>query len=68
MIKRHFLALSLLSLSALAAPQDDQYVLGPDSQVKPGVPQGKVTQHVWNSSKVYPAPHTRLVDLRSGSI
>jgi enterochelin esterase-like enzyme len=55
---RHLLlsAATLLCLSSLlpAAPQDDQYVLGPDSQVKPGVPQGKVTQHQWNQSKIYP--------------
>ena len=54
MTKRHLLALALVSTSLLAAPQDDQYVLGPDSQVKPGVPQGKVTQHIWNQSKIYP--------------
>ena len=39
---------------AFAAPQDDQYVLGPDSHVKPGVPQGKVTTHQWTESKIYP--------------
>lgn len=39
---------------AFAAPQDDQYVLGPDSQVKPVVPQGKVTTHQWTESKIYP--------------
>jgi enterochelin esterase-like enzyme len=38
-----------------SAPQDDQYVLGPDSQVKEGVPQGKVTQMpAWTNSKIYP--------------
>lgn len=47
-----FLALAITT--ALAAPQDDQYVLGPDSQVKPGVPQGKVTTHQWTESKIYP--------------
>lgn len=50
-------ALCLITFaSALtAAPQDDQYVLGPDSQVKPGVPQGKVTQMPpWANSKIYP--------------
>ncbi|MBL9115644.1 MAG: esterase family protein [Verrucomicrobiaceae bacterium] len=48
------LTLALFATLSHAAPQDDQYVLGPDSQRKPGVPQGKVTQHVWNSSKIYP--------------
>ena len=38
-----------------AAPQDDQYVLGPDSKVQPGVPQGKVTQMPpWTESKAFP--------------
>ena len=38
-----------------AAPQDDQYVLGADSQEKPGVPQGQVIQMpAWKDSKIYP--------------
>jgi enterochelin esterase family protein len=44
----------LVAASAFAAPQDDQYVLGPDSQVKPGVPQGKVITRQWTESKIYP--------------
>ncbi len=28
---------------------DDNYKLGPDSQKQDGVPQGKVTEHVWHS-------------------
>jgi enterochelin esterase family protein len=45
----------LFATLAHAAPQDDQYVLGPDSQVKEGVPQGKVTQMpAWTNSKIYP--------------
>jgi enterochelin esterase family protein len=47
-------AFSLAVLPLLAAPQDDQYVLGPDSQVTPGVPQGKVTTLQWTTSKIYP--------------
>lgn len=44
-----------ISLSLHAAPQDDQYVLGPDSQVQKDVPQGKVTQMPpWKDSKIYP--------------
>lgn len=54
MTKHLLSAFAILSLAAFAAPQDDQYVLGPDSQVKPGVPQGKVTQHIWNNSKIFP--------------
>ena len=54
-----FLPLAVASLLfatlAHSAPQDDQYVLGPDSQVKEGVPQGKVTQMpAWTNSKIYP--------------
>jgi len=30
-----------------------EYVLGPDSQRQPGVPQGKVAKHEW-TSKIYP--------------
>lgn len=33
---------------------DEQYKLGPDSQPQPGVPEGKVTEHDWNDSKVFP--------------
>jgi len=47
-------ALVLAVASVYAAPQDDQYVLGPDSQVKPGVPQGKVETQQWTESKIYP--------------
>ncbi|MDP1588517.1 MAG: hypothetical protein Q8M07_12280 [Prosthecobacter sp.] len=45
------LSLCLVSL-AQSAPQDDQYVLGPDSQLKKDVPQGKVTQMPgWTNQK-----------------
>jgi enterochelin esterase family protein len=37
-----------------AGSPDDQYVLGPDSQVQPGVPEGKVTEFVLEDSKVFP--------------
>ena len=48
------LALSIAT-AAFAAPQDDQYILGPDSQVQEGVPQGKVTQMpAWTTSKIFP--------------
>lgn len=39
-------------VSARAA--DDDYKLGPDSMRKEGVPTGKVTEHVWKESKVFP--------------
>lgn len=58
MLMKTFVSALLLILSAAfatAAPQDEQYVLGPDSQVQQGVPQGKVTQMpAWTNSKIYP--------------
>ena len=58
------LCLSLASARSVAAPRrgratarcargTNNYVLGPDSQVQPGVPRGTVTQHSW-TSKIYP--------------
>lgn len=44
--------LCALAFGALSAHAED-YVLGPDSQRQPGVPQGKVTKHQW-TSKIYP--------------
>ncbi len=62
-----FSFLRLLAASAFAASafaqapggpkpptRDDQYKLGADSQPQPGVPQGAVTEHEWNISKIYP--------------
>lgn len=47
-----FLAIGLsLPLQLFAA---DDYKLGPDSERQEGVPQGKITEHSWNESKVYP--------------
>jgi enterochelin esterase family protein len=46
-----FFSFTMLALPALAA---DDYQLGPDSQRQDGVPQGTVTKHTWNKSKVYP--------------
>jgi enterochelin esterase-like enzyme len=43
----------LVSLGAYARAADD-YQLGPDSQRQEGVPQGKVTEHDWKTSQVYP--------------
>jgi enterochelin esterase-like enzyme len=44
----------LLSTAACAAPLDEVYKLGPDSQVQPGVPQGKVTPWAQLPSAAYP--------------
>ncbi|HBE66874.1 MAG TPA: esterase [Planctomycetaceae bacterium] len=37
------------SLITFSLADDSQYKLGPDSMVKPGVPQGKVTDFTWKS-------------------
>ena len=49
------LATALVALGALApaARAAEDYALGPDSQVQPGVPRGELTQHTW-TSRVFP--------------
>ncbi len=48
------LALAITS-PLLGGPQDDIYTLGPDSQPRADVPQGKVTQMPpWENSKIFP--------------
>ena len=64
-------ALSLLSVSlasvaivavhgakqqAALAPGANNYVLGPDSQLQPGVPQGTVTQYLAGPARSIPGP------------
>lgn len=41
-------------LMVVAFPYAEEYVLTGDSLVQAGVPQGTVTQHVWDTSVVYP--------------
>jgi enterochelin esterase family protein len=60
-MKRLSLCLAALALGSIAhqplqaAPQDDQYVLGPDSQEQAGVPKGEVIQMpVWKDSTIFP--------------
>ncbi|MFN0198954.1 MAG: alpha/beta hydrolase [Planctomycetaceae bacterium] len=43
-----------LILGSQATFAIDDYVLGPDSMVQEGVPQGTVTQGKWTSEKVFP--------------
>ena len=46
---------SLLSICTLSsALTAEEYQLGPDSQRQDGVPVGKVTQHQWTNSEIYP--------------
>jgi enterochelin esterase family protein len=47
-------AAALSAGPADAAPTDDAYLLGPDSEVHPGVPQGKVTEWEKLPSAAYP--------------
>ncbi len=60
MKSRLCLAVSLLALAlpgspcAAAASISDVYLLGPDSEVHPGVPQGKVTDWEKLPSTAYP--------------
>jgi sugar lactone lactonase YvrE/enterochelin esterase-like enzyme len=43
-------------------PQNPAYVLGPDSQPKPGVPKGKVTKFSFETSQIFPGT-TRAVSV-----
>ena len=43
----------LLSIAGLACGQS-AYEYGPNSQRQEGVPQGKVSQHRWENSNVFP--------------
>jgi len=45
--------LALFTSLALAQSPDEQYVKGPDSMPKDGVPKGTVTQHQW-TSEIFP--------------
>jgi enterochelin esterase-like enzyme len=50
----------LFGISMLSCAQD--YKLGPESEVQPGVPQGKVTRHVLAPGKIYQGvPHNYAV-------
>jgi enterochelin esterase family protein len=40
----------LLAVAVAPLHAADNYQLGPDSQVQPGVPKGKVTKHSWNGT------------------
>lgn len=47
-------SLAVCSTAALAAPTDDVYRLGPDSEKHEGVPEGKIVGPLPLASKVYP--------------
>jgi enterochelin esterase family protein len=47
-------AVGIVAWMSAGACAIDDYVLGPDSMRQEGVPRGKVTEHDWNSSQVYP--------------
>lgn len=48
------LSMSFCVLVSTATAQDEQYTTGPDAERKEGVPQGTVTQHLWDQSEIYP--------------
>lgn len=48
----NLLAASLIAIAQANA--DDEYALTADSKRQDGVPRGKVTEHEWNASKIYP--------------
>jgi enterochelin esterase-like enzyme len=48
------LAIGLLAAEPKKPDYDSQYVLGPDSQEKEGVPKGTVTEYELNDSKAFP--------------
>jgi len=48
------ITLAALFLLSAALARADEYALGPDSQRRPGVPEGKVVHSTWSSSHVYP--------------
>jgi enterochelin esterase family protein len=48
-MKKTLVAFALIALFATAANAFDDYKLGPDSMIQPGVPQGQITKHSWNS-------------------
>ena len=55
-----FVLFSVLIASPLDAQQKERkYYLGADSQRTPGVPKGKVTEHQWLDSKIYPGTKRR---------
>src|SRR5215467_1074366 len=45
---------ALLLLAPAMLKPAEEYVLGPDSQRQSGAPHGKVTKHIWSSSKIFP--------------
>lgn len=56
------LALAIAPAQAQNIPQNPAYVLGPDSQPKPGVPKGKVSRFTFDKSRIFPGT-TRAVSV-----
>jgi len=57
---RCWLASLLVCLPLARSLAVDDYVLGPDSKRQEGVPRGKVTEHDWKTSKVYPGTERKF--------
>jgi enterochelin esterase-like enzyme len=61
-LSRLLLSLSMvgaLSMAQTAAAEDEPYQLGADSMPRPEVPQGTVTDHVWDSSEIFAGTQRR---------
>ncbi len=54
---------SLVLIAGLTSPlfAIDDYVLGPDSMVKEGVPKGKIVEGIWKSDKIYPGTERKYL-------
>ena len=48
------LTMTVASLIFATAAKGAEFVLGADSMPQEGVPQGKVTEHTWEGSQIYP--------------
>ena len=56
-MKFHFPVFQLLVLFiflTVSGRAADDYTLGPDSEFNPKVPQGEVTKHRWENSRIFP--------------
>ena len=48
------LLITVASLILATGANGEEYVLGADSMPQEGVPEGKVTAHTWDASRIYP--------------
>ena len=48
------LSITVASLIFAAGANGEEYVLGADSLPQDGVPEGRITEHTWDASRIYP--------------